>query len=80
MEAYYWPRSPRVSGSGLDREHLNRYGIPTVIYGPGGKSWEGDPEGGLNYQNIDDLITSAKVYAVSAVDICSRDRNSRSHG
>ncbi len=67
-------------GWASDAIHLNRYGIPTVIYGPGGKSWEGDPEGGLNYQNIDDLITSAKVYAVSAVDICSRDRNSRSHG
>ena len=57
-----------------DGIHLNRYGIPTLIYGPAGRSYEGASELSYDSQNIDDLIDCTKVYALTALDVCSRQK------
>lgn len=70
---------------GCDASHLNRYGIPTVIYGPGGRMRTGDigwtPDdvtrglGEGEHQNVADMLFSAKVYALAAYNFCSRPRS-----
>jgi acetylornithine deacetylase/succinyl-diaminopimelate desuccinylase-like protein len=64
------PAPCRYSPAVDDGSHLTRYGIPTVIYGPGGKRRDGN-EGPTNeYVFIDNLVDCAKVYALMALDIC----------
>ncbi len=58
-----------------DAQHLNRYGVPTITYGPAGKNPPGLEEFGYGWQNIDDLIQCTRVYALIALDICSRSRH-----
>jgi acetylornithine deacetylase len=60
-----------------DAQHLNRYGVPTVTYGPAGKNPPGLEEFGYGWQNIDDLMQCTKVYALTALDICSRTREQK---
>ncbi|MEW6265328.1 MAG: M20/M25/M40 family metallo-hydrolase [Thermodesulfobacteriota bacterium] len=57
-----------------DANHLNRYGIPTLTYGPSGKNREGRQDYGYGWQKIEDLINCAKVYALTALDVCSREK------
>jgi acetylornithine deacetylase len=63
----------------MDSTHLNRYGVQTVIYGPAGRcktiefGWA--PEIG-EHVYIPDLVLGAKVYAMAALAMCSRERNS----
>lgn len=73
--------APEVEGVNFysDAAHMNHYGIPTVNYGisgrlrSGGHGW--DPNEG-EHQSIGDLVTGARVYALAALDICSRARSS----
>jgi acetylornithine deacetylase len=60
-----------------DANRLNQSGIPTVIYGPGGRAPEGTafPDS-LNFQSIDDLSIATRTYAMAAADLCSRARSS----
>ncbi len=52
--------------------HLNRYGIPTVIYGPGGPG-RTDGRGPVNeHVRVDNLVNCAKVYALTALEVCNR--------
>lgn len=54
-----------------DASVLTHYGIPAINYGPR----PSDPStktGGLEYQNINDVINVAKVFAILALDICNR--------
>ena len=54
-----------------DASVLTHYGIPAIQYGPRAL----DPSirtGGLDYQNINDVINVAKVFAILALDICNR--------
>lgn len=60
-----------------DAIHLTRYGIPTVNYGPAGRTRSGkemwDPLLGEHIA-VADLESCAKVYATTILDICSRPR------
>ena len=54
-----------------DGSHFGRYGIPTVIYGPGGAA-RTDGEGPLNEcVRIDNLVKCANVYALTALEVCN---------
>jgi len=75
--------SPEVTYPGWcgDAAYLNRAGIQTVIYGPGGgisrdeaQKLREDVEDLSGVQKIEDLITATKVYALAAVDICGKAR------
>lgn len=61
-----------------DATHLNRYGIPTVLYGPAGRTKEG-ADLSYGWQRIDDLTNASKVYALAVLDLCS-DQRRRSEG
>lgn len=72
--------TPPQEGVGLfysDASHLQAYGIPAVNYGPAGRTMTGkenwDPEIG-EHLSIEDLTTTAKVYAALALDVCSKTR------
>jgi hypothetical protein len=41
---------------------------------PAGRSYEGASELSYDSQNIDDLIDCTKVYALTALDVCSRQK------
>lgn len=60
-----------------DASHLQAYGIPTVNYGPAGRTITGkenwDPEVG-EHLNIEDLTQTARVYTALALDLCSKTR------
>jgi acetylornithine deacetylase/succinyl-diaminopimelate desuccinylase-like protein len=61
---------------GADSTHLNRYDIPTLCYGPGGRSHP-DSKGKQmhavgEHVNIDDLLTAAKVYLAAAFAVAGR--------
>lgn len=75
----------RVTGSdapliirrpGADSTHLNRYDVPCICYGPGGRSHP-DAKGLMHavgeHVPVENLLIAAKVYLDIALDICSRD-------
>ena len=73
-----WGETPEVTWDGwyADTSPLTRAGIPSICYGPQGRSRAGShgyaSEG--EHVNIDDLTRGAKVFARMATDICMRDR------
>ncbi|MBC7778959.1 MAG: M20/M25/M40 family metallo-hydrolase [Proteobacteria bacterium] len=59
---------------GADSTHLNRYDVPTLCYGPGGRSHP-DSKGRQmhavgEHVHIDDLHTAAQVYLAAAFAVC----------
>lgn len=72
-------RAPKVERSAYisDAVHLNRYGIPTVNYGGGGRLRTGgrgfDPLEG-EHQSVRDMARATEVYVRAAADLCSRTR------
>ncbi len=69
------PPAEDFRGAVSDAAHLNRYGIPTVWYGPAGRNPPGMEEHGYGWQNIEDLIQCTHVYALAALDLCSRTKS-----
>jgi acetylornithine deacetylase/succinyl-diaminopimelate desuccinylase-like protein len=62
------PNSPEVS-MWRDINPFNEMGIPSMTYGPGGGI------GGGNFSfALDDMVAAAKVYAMTALDICNRPK------
>jgi acetylornithine deacetylase/succinyl-diaminopimelate desuccinylase-like protein len=61
---------------GADSTHLNRYDVPCICYGPGGRSHP-DAKGLMHavgeHVPVENLLIAAKVYLDIALDICSRD-------
>ena len=60
-----------------DASHLQAYGIPAVNYGPSGRTISGkqwDAEIG-EHLSIDDLTSTARIYAALILDICSKTRS-----
>lgn len=55
-----------------DASILSYAGIQTVIFGPGDISCA---HSSLEYVPIDDLVNSASVYALTALDVCLRDKS-----
>jgi acetylornithine deacetylase/succinyl-diaminopimelate desuccinylase-like protein len=61
-----------------DAAHFQAYGIPTVNYGPAGRTVSGlqtwDAEIG-EHVAIEDLTNTARVYAALMLDVCSKTRS-----
>lgn len=61
---------------GADSTHLNRYDVPCICYGPGGRSHP-DAKGLMHavgeHVPVDNLVVAAKVYLDTALDICGRE-------
>jgi acetylornithine deacetylase/succinyl-diaminopimelate desuccinylase-like protein len=61
---------------GADSVHFTAYGVPCVVFGPGGRLHP-DARGGAmhalgEHVLIDDVVTAAKIYLRVALDLCSR--------
>lgn len=61
---------------GADAVHFTNYGVPCVIFGPGGRMHP-DAQGGAmhalgEHVLIDDVVLAARIYLMTALDICSR--------
>jgi acetylornithine deacetylase/succinyl-diaminopimelate desuccinylase-like protein len=62
-----------------DATYLNRFGVPTLNYGPSGRlrttpetRW--DPNAG-EHVSVDDLYNCTRVYASLILDVCGRARS-----
>ncbi|MGA2461715.1 MAG: M20 family metallopeptidase [Candidatus Bathyarchaeia archaeon] len=55
-----------------DASILSYAGVQTIIFGPGNI---GVAHSSVEYVPVKDLINSSRVYALSALDICQRDRS-----
>ena len=53
-----------------DATYLNKYGVPSVLFGPGSVSWS--VHGNNEYITIDNLVDAAKVYASMIIDWCNQ--------
>jgi acetylornithine deacetylase/succinyl-diaminopimelate desuccinylase-like protein len=61
----------------------NRLGVPTLVYGAGGSRrppWQSDDGTDVRaaegeFVNIDDVTATARIFAATAVDICSMSRD-----
>jgi acetylornithine deacetylase len=73
-----WGKAPEVTWEGwyADTSALTRAGIPSICYGPQGRSRTGTVgyarEG--EHVNIGDLYRGSQVFARMATDVCMRDR------
>lgn len=61
---------------GADAIHFTAYGVPCVVFGPGGRMHP-DARGGAmhalgEHVLIDDVLASARIYLATALDVCSR--------
>ncbi|MBI2999984.1 MAG: M20/M25/M40 family metallo-hydrolase [Deltaproteobacteria bacterium] len=54
-----------------DGVHISRYGIPTVVYGPGGASRDDVVDPKNEYVRVENLVNCAKVYALVALEVCN---------
>jgi acetylornithine deacetylase len=59
-----------MSYAGNDTAHLWKAGIPCVLFGPSG-GWDESPEEPDQYISISEMVTCARVMALTALDICS---------
>jgi acetylornithine deacetylase/succinyl-diaminopimelate desuccinylase-like protein len=70
-DIYNRPPEKNYSAIDSDASVLTHFGIPAINYGPRPL----DPStrtGGREYQNIDDVVGVAKVFALTALNICTR--------
>jgi acetylornithine deacetylase len=61
---------------GADAVHFTAYGVPCVVFGPGGRLHP-DARGGAmhalgEHVLIDDVVTAARIYLAVALDLCGR--------
>jgi acetylornithine deacetylase len=61
---------------GADAVHFSAYGVPCVVFGPGGRLHP-DARGGAmhalgEHVLIDDVVTAARIYLAVALDLCGR--------
>ena len=55
-----------------DASVLTHFGIPAINYGPRPADTATNT-GGREYQNVDDVVKVAKVFALTALDVCNRE-------
>ncbi len=60
-----------MSYAGNDTAHLWQAGISCLLFGPSG-GWDESPDEPDQYISISEMVTCAKVMALTAVDICSQ--------
>jgi acetylornithine deacetylase len=62
---------------GADAVHLTAYGVPCVIFGPGGRMHPDARGAGMHafgeHVLVEDCVTAAKIYLALALDLCSRN-------
>jgi acetylornithine deacetylase/succinyl-diaminopimelate desuccinylase-like protein len=63
------PESPDRASIWTDTNIYNEIGIPAIKIGPRGRRI------GARNEEIDMMVKAAQIYALMALDICSRDRN-----
>ncbi|MDP2239734.1 MAG: M20/M25/M40 family metallo-hydrolase [Burkholderiales bacterium] len=65
---------------GADSTHLNRYDVPCIVYGPGGRMHP-DAKGLMHavgeHVYVEDMVTAAKVYLDAALTLCSQPATAR---
>lgn len=68
-----------IRRAGSDAVHMNSYGVPCIIYGPGGRTHPQaeslDVSG--DHASVENLVTAAKVYLDTALTLCSRTAGQR---
>ncbi|MYA97069.1 MAG: M20/M25/M40 family metallo-hydrolase, partial [Nitrospinae bacterium] len=67
--------APVIRRPAADSTHFNRYGIPCVCYGPGGRMHPDAAKQGLmhavgEHVLVEDVVTAARVYLAAALAIC----------
>ena len=62
----------RFSQATNDAAHFRRYGVPSLIYGPGGARMPESQEEVGECVRIDNLVRCAKVYALTALEVCEK--------
>ena len=62
---------------GADAVHFTVYGVPCVVFGPGGRMHPDAHGAGMHalgeHVLIDDVIIAARIYLATALDLCSRN-------
>jgi acetylornithine deacetylase len=65
----------RIQRPAADSNHLNRYDVPCITYGPGGRTHP-DAQGLMHtvgeHIHLDDLYSAAQVYLDAALSLCSQ--------
>lgn len=68
------PFSYIIRRTGADSTHLNRYDVPCITYGPGGRTHP-DAKALMHavgeHAHVDNLLTAAKVYLDIALTVCN---------
>jgi acetylornithine deacetylase/succinyl-diaminopimelate desuccinylase-like protein len=67
---------PIIRRPGADAVHLTAYGVPCVVFGPGGRLHP-DARGASmhafgEHVLVDDCVAAAKIYLAAALDLCNR--------
>jgi acetylornithine deacetylase len=61
---------------GADAVHFTRYDVPCVLFGPGGRLHPDTKGKSMHafgeHVMIDDVVTAARIYLASALDLCNR--------
>jgi len=61
---------------GADAVHFNVYGVPCVVFGPGGRMHPEARGGAMHAMGehvlIDDVVTASRIYLATALDLCSQ--------
>ncbi len=65
----------RFSQATADAAHFRRYGIETLLYGPGGARMPDNVEQLGECVLIENLVDCAKVYALTAIEVCGTRSN-----
>jgi acetylornithine deacetylase/succinyl-diaminopimelate desuccinylase-like protein len=62
---------------GADAVHFTAYGVPCVVFGPGGRLHPDAKGGGMHavgeHVAIEDVVTASRIYLATALDLCSRE-------
>lgn len=74
--------APVIRRPAADSTHFNRYGIPCVCYGPGGRMHPDAAKKGLmhavgEHVLVEDVVTAARVYLAAALAICGEKGRSQ---
>ena len=66
---------------GADAIHFTAYGVPCAVFGPGGRLHPDARNGAMHalgeHVLIDDMLTAARIYLATALDVCSRPASPR---
>lgn len=66
------PAAPSFSSMWRDLNAYNEVGIPSITYGPATGTG-----GGNNTMGVEDLVNASRIYALTILDLCNRDKPSR---